>query len=81
MKEADYKAIESALQRMVDLEEDENTKIRESVSALPWPIWSRKMVFFLHKVRGEDGRLWMLQCSVEHPKAPLEPKKFVWNSN
>jgi hypothetical protein len=62
---------------MADLEQDDTTKIRESISALPWPIWARRMVYFMHKMEGENADLWILQSSVDHAKAPLDPQNYV----
>lgn len=41
MGEKDFKKFDSASAKCVEVEESENTRIRETVTNLPWPIWSR----------------------------------------
>eukprot|EP01126_Amoeba_proteus_P058431 TRINITY_DN753_c0_g1_i13.p1 TRINITY_DN753_c0_g1~~TRINITY_DN753_c0_g1_i13.p1 ORF type:complete len:100 (-),score=5.34 TRINITY_DN753_c0_g1_i13:329-628(-) len=64
--------MESSLQKLVDIEETADTKIRESLSNLPWPLWPRHQVYFMHKTTDPEGRLWILQSSIEYPKAQTD---------
>jgi len=55
---------------------DKDTKVMYILQDLPWPVWDRDVVF-VQKIIEEDNKLYQIIKSVEHPKAPELPKKYV----
>ena len=64
---------------------DDDNQIVYQRSSLPWPIWHRDMANVFGKRKRADGGAILAFCSIEHPKAPEDPKNYVraltpWNA-
>ena len=53
-----------------------NARVCRQVNKLPWPLWPRETVYIQHRFEHE-GVVYILAYSVDHPKAPLQPTKYV----
>jgi len=47
-------------------------KVMNTVGKVPWPLYSRELVYWQKFVAESDDKIWIVQESCEHPKAPLE---------
>jgi len=52
-------------------------KVWLQTNKLPWPIWPRRTLYVGKCIDDPDGTCWAVYVSVEHPKVPLEPKRYV----
>jgi len=50
---------------------NDNLRIVYQVNKLPWPLWNRDFSLLMHR-REDEGRHFLLFCSVEHPDIPNE---------
>ncbi len=57
--------------------EGENFRAVTQVNRLPWPIWSREAVALWYNFPSEENEYYFVSTSIEHPKAPENPKLYV----
>lgn len=55
---------------------DENTRLCYQVNKLPWPLWSRDMVYIQHRLE-KNGVVYILMYSVDTDSVPRYDDKYV----